>query len=80
VTRAWLALVVSVCVLGLAACPAQQTPCTPSDAVMAEHALECAARVRLECKGIPDNECPVVAECDAWGEARCGFAHDGGAP
>ena len=76
-TRVWLAVVVPCLVLGLAACPAQETPCSPSDAVMAAHALECAARVREECADVLDSECPVIKECDAWGDARCGFSHAG---
>jgi hypothetical protein len=53
------------------------TPCSPSDTVMAAKAVECRARVRTECATLPDEKCPVIAECDAWGEARCG-SHSGG--
>ena len=56
----------------LSACSNSPQPCSPTDTAMAAHALECAARVRAECAGVPDSECPAIKECDAWGEARCG--------
>lgn len=77
-TRAVLALVVSVCVLGLVACPPAGTPCTPADTLMIAHAAECKLRVR-SCGSDQDCRNAVFADCDAWGEARCGFVHaDGG--
>jgi hypothetical protein len=39
---------------------------------MVAKAAECRARVASECAEIPDAECPAVADCDAWGEERCG--------
>lgn len=55
-------------------CASQPAPCSAGDAVMAAKALECRSHAKAECAGMPDNECPVVAECDAWVEARCGGA------
>lgn len=43
---------------------------------MATHAIECAARVRSECAGVPDADCPATKECDEWGQKRCGFTSD----
>jgi hypothetical protein len=80
VTRAVLAVVVSLCVLGLVACPGAP-PCSAGDAVIFAHGAECAARVKAcgngdECKAI------VRDECNRWGDERCGFASGGeaGAP
>ncbi len=71
-----LAMVFFLVMSALQACT--PTPCSPSDTVMAAKAVECRARVRTECATLPDEKCPVIAECDAWGEARCGI-HSGGA-
>ncbi len=71
-----LAMVGLVGLLGLAGCPGT-APCSPSDAVMAAHAAECAARVRVECVGISDEDCVAVKECDEWGNARCGVGASG---
>ncbi len=47
-------------------------PC--GDAALAGIVTECRARKVVECKGIPDSECPLIKECDAriddWG--ACG--------
>jgi len=52
--------------------PPAREPCTGSDAeAMALKSAECRARVARECKDIPDEDCPAVAECDRWGEGRC---------
>lgn len=76
--RAWLAAVVSLCVLVLVACVGQAAPCTPGDLVMATHAAECRARV-ASCGADADCRNVIYDDCDAWGEARCGLA-DAGAP
>lgn len=67
-----LALVFFLVMSTLDACSKPLVPCSPNDTVMAAHAAECRARVEAECVGVPDSECPVIADCDAWGEARCG--------
>lgn len=66
--RAALAL---CCVLaGLATGCASAPPCTPGDVVMPAHLAEC--RLRMHACGA-DTDCrnAVLAECEAWGEARC---------
>jgi hypothetical protein len=77
VTRAALAALVSLLVLGLVACPAP--PCSSGDAVMFAHGAECAARVK-QCGA--DGECKALVrdECNRWGDQRCGFGGEAGAP
>jgi hypothetical protein len=57
----------------LIGCSSKIEPCTEGDTVMLQHAAACAVRVRVDCRDIPDNQCPAVRECDAWGRARCGI-------
>jgi hypothetical protein len=59
------------CACALASCSTTPPPCSPSNPEMVAKATECRVRVQAECKGVPDSECPAVAECDHWGEARC---------
>lgn len=77
-TRAGLAVVGAVLVLGLVACPASP-PCTPADTLMVAHAAECKLRVK-ECGADQACRSAVVADCDTWGEARCGLGGEAGAP
>lgn len=71
-----LALVVSVCVLGLAAC-FDSPPCSAGDVtpggVAFAHGAECAARVQ-KCGN--DGECKALVreDCNRWYDQRCGFA------
>lgn len=47
-------------------------PC--GDAALAGIVTECRARKVVECKGIPDEQCPLIKECDARIDAweECG--------
>jgi hypothetical protein len=68
----WVALLAVGCsALGQATAP-QSGPC--GDAALAAIVLECRTRKVTECKGIPDESCPLIAECDKriddW--ERCG--------
>lgn len=51
---------------------ARAEPCNEAD--MAVFAAQCRARVELECKDVPDSECPAIDECDAEVDKRCGVA------
>lgn len=62
-----------------ASCISQSKTCTPADAVMVAHGAECAARVHA-CAGDPKCRAAVIAECDAWGDARCSIGGAGGNP
>jgi hypothetical protein len=59
--------------LGCASVP----PCDVRHPEMVTKAAECRTRVASECAEIPDSECPAVADCDAWGNERCGFGAGG---
>jgi hypothetical protein len=58
---------------GVWGCSPKTEPCSENDTVMILHAAECRQRVETECRDLPDNQCPAVRECDAWGRARCGI-------
>ncbi len=53
-------------------CAPRQDPCNEAD--MAVLVAQCRARVELECKDLPDTECPAINECDAAVDSRCGGA------
>ncbi len=72
------AVVLAACACFVAASCVTAAPCSPSDVTMIAHAAECRARVQAECANVPDAECPAIKDCDAWGEARCGFAPSAG--
>ena len=59
----WLALL-------LVGCGPPAPPCDPS---YVPTVAECAARVQLECvdRGIPEESCPVLTECDERIERSC---------
>lgn len=79
IRRGFLAVVASLaCAWVAASCLSQSSTCTPADAVMAAHGAECSARVHA-CAGEPKCRAAVIAECDAWGAARCAIADDAGA-
>jgi hypothetical protein len=63
----FLALALISCATSLSA----NHPCALQNPEYRAVLAECAARVRMECKNISDDECPVVAECDALVEKRC---------
>lgn len=44
---------------------------------MVAKAAECRWRVETECADLLDSDCPVIKECDEWGEKRCGFGAGG---
>lgn len=74
-----LTLLIVGMVLAIGAClPGMPPTCSPDDAAMAAHAVECRIRVKNECKGVPNDECPVIKECDRWGESRCGNVGEAG--
>jgi hypothetical protein len=80
VTRVFLVLsVVLACFAGVFGACAPMAPCSPTDTVMLAKAAECRARVQAECADVLDSDCPVIRECDEWGEKRCGFPSQGGA-
>jgi hypothetical protein len=67
---AWIAF-------GCAGCATEKPPCDAT--TVAAMAAACAARVQTECvgKGIPREECTVIAECDKAADerqAQCGGA------
>jgi hypothetical protein len=65
-------LVLALFLVGFPGCSSNPDPCSAKDAEMVAKAAECRLRVDQDCKGIPDSECDVIRECDAWADARCG--------
>jgi hypothetical protein len=61
----------------LASCTPSIPPCDVRNPEMIAKAAECKLRVLRECANIPDAECPAVADCDRWGEERCGLGEGG---
>lgn len=46
-------------------------PCSEQNPEFLAFLASCKARVELACADIPDDACPVVAECDRAIEERC---------
>jgi len=63
-----------VIALFLVACSSQlppEHPCHERNPGYLALVASCVARVQAECADIPDEECPVVRECDLALEGRC---------
>lgn len=46
-------------------------PCSYANPEFVGYLAQCRARVEEQCNGIPDNDCPVVNECDREIDRRC---------
>lgn len=69
---AFLLLLLVGCTTTVVSCSSgvRQPPCDAATARQME--MSCFARVQTECvdKGVPEEQCGVIAECDALADAR----------
>lgn len=56
---------------GCSSCAATQDPCSFEEPRFAALVATCRARVEIECEGIPDDACPVIAECEQQIDRIC---------
>lgn len=58
---------------GCSSCASQQYPeCSFENPQFSAYVATCRARVELLCDGVPDDACPIIAECERHIDALCG--------